>query len=501
MHKKRNLRGVGFAGLVLILVAGGVRAENQVRIVHAIKQDTSAPLRDLAAANGREPMSSVPESATRSGNAGGKNPALLLNFAAMGSTGAYLDADPNGAVGATQYVQWTNARYAVYNKTTGMTIVKPTNAKTLWLGFGGTCETTNAGDGIVIYDKAAQRWIISHHSGALPYLQCFAISTTSDASGSYYRYAFQLTTQFPDWPKVGVWPDAYYITMNLMTSHVSVGAEVCALDRTSMLVGSPTAIAQCFTAGSANTDYVLMPADLDGSTPPPAGAPNYLLSLNTNSLDLFTFHVDWVTPANSTLSGPANIPVTPFTEGCNGGFCVPQLGSTQLLDAVGERVMYRLAYRNFSDHESLLATHTVNNSGGTSVGVRWYEIRTPATPVVYQSGTIQPDNNFRSMGSLAMDKAGNILIGYSVSSAAMYPAIAYSGRLSTDPLGTLQAEATLFSGTGAQTGTNDYHWGDYTSMTIDPVDDCTFWYTNEYYKTTGTAWNTRIASFKFSTCQ
>src|SRR5450759_537568 len=459
---KKNLKGGALSGVVLLLAAGIASAQNHVRIVHAIKQDISAPLRDLAgAANAPEPISPVPESSTGSRQSIHKDPAIVLNFAAMGSTGAFLDTDPNGAVGATQYVQWTNARYAVYSKTTGLTIVKPTNAKTLWLGFGGPCETSNAGDGIVLYDKAAQRWIISHHAGAMPYPQCFAISTTSDASGSYYRYAFQLTTQFPDWPKVGVWPDAYYITMNLMTSHVSVGAEVCALDRTSMLVGSPTAIAQCFTAGSANTDYVLMPADLDGSTPPPAGAPNYLLSLNTNSLDLFTFHVDWVTPANSTLSGPANIPVTPFTEGCNGGFCVPQLGSTQLLDAVGERVMYRLAYRNFSDHESLLATHTVNNSGGTSVGVRWYEIRTPATPVVYQSGTIQPDNNFRSMGSLAMDKVGNILIGYSVSSAAMYPASAFSGRLSTDALGTLEPETILFSGTGAQTGINDYHWGDY----------------------------------------
>ncbi len=505
MYNKRSLIGSVLPAVLLLAVAGGVRAQSHVRVIHAIKQDISAPFRDLAAAaNGPAPMSPVPEQAV-SRQTGGKDPSILLNFAGMSSVGVFLDADPNGAVGATQYVQWTNARYSVRSKTTGLVIVPPTSAKKLWTGFGGNCETTNPGDGIAIYDKAAQRWIVTHHTGSLPYLQCFAISTTSDASGQYFRYSFQLTTLFPDWPKVGVWPDAFYVTMNLLVSNASVGAEVCALDRTNMLAGSPAATAQCFTTGSANTDYVLMPADLDGSTPPPAGAPNYLLALNTNSLDLFKFHVDWLNPASSTLTGPVNIPVTPFVNGCGGGFCVPQLGTPQLLDAVGERVMYRFAYRNFGDHESLLATHTVNNNSGTGVGVRWYEIRTPATPVVYQSGTLQPDNNYRSMGSLAMDKAGNMLIGYSVSSGAMFPAIAYSGRLATDPLGTLRPEVILISGTGAQTptstGASDYHWGDYTSMTVDPVDDCTFWYTNEYYKTSGTLWNTRIGSFKFSTCQ
>jgi hypothetical protein len=476
-----------------------------VRVIKPLKQDLSPPFRDMAAASGAyadAPIAAGPEGAA--GLAGTPYVSTLLNFLGMPSSGSYLDADPNGAVGTTQYVQWTNTRYAVYDKSTGAHIIPPTIANSLWSGFGGSCSTTNSGDGVVAFDKAAQQWVITHHAGSSPYVQCFAISATSDASGQYYRYAFLLTNQFPDWPKVGVWPDAYYITMNLLNprTFASLGAEVCALDRTSMLVGSPAATAQCFTTGSANTDYVLQPADLDGLTAPPTGAPNYLLSLNVNSLDFYTFHVDWITPSNSVLTGPTNIPVTPFTNGCNGGYCVPQLGSTNLLDAVGERLMYRLAYRNFGDHESLLVNHAINNSNGTSVGIRWYEIRSPGTtPVIYQSGTIQPDATFRTMGSMAMDKMGNMLIGYSKSSASMYPAIAFSGRLATDPLGKLRAEKSLIPGLGAQTGTSDFHWGDYTSMTVDPIDDCTLWYTNEYYKTSGTLWNTRIGAFKFSGCQ
>jgi hypothetical protein len=485
-------------------------ANKRVRIVHAMKHDLSRPFRDMSAAGGvTDSITAVQDLVIGDAAAGAQAVALkrsfslIRGFAGMTSSGAFLDADPNGAVGTTQYVQWTNARYAVYDKGTGTRLLAPTSAKLLWTGFGGGCETTNSGDGVALFDKAAQVWVISHHAGAAPFQQCVAISTSSDATGTYNRYAFQLTNQFPDWPKIGVWPDAYYITINLLnpSNYSSLGAEVCALDRTSMIAGR-AATAQCFTTGSPSTDYVLMPADLDGATPPPSGAPNYLFSLNVNSLDFYTFHVDWLTPANSVLTGPKNIPVTAFTNGCNGGFCVPQLGTTTLLDAVGERLMYRLAYRNFGDHESLLVNHTINNPVGPGVGVRWYEIRSPGTsPVVYQSGTIQPDTNYRSMASMAMDKMGNILIGYSESGATMNPAIMLTGRLATDPRNILATEGAVIFGTGSQTGTGDYHWGDYSSMTVDPVDDCTLWYTNEFYKTSGTLWTTRIASYKFIGCQ
>jgi hypothetical protein len=414
----------------------------------------------------------------------------------------YAYPDSNGAVGATQYMQWTNARYAVFSKATGTPVAGPTPVTHLWSSLGGECATSVAGDGIINYDKMAQRWVVTHHTNSgVPYLQCVAVSTTSDATGSYYLYAFALTQQYPDYPQLGVWPDAYYLTTNLLNPNgfTNISAQVCALDRTNMLIGNPNASAQCKQTATHSAFSVLQPADLDGSTAPPAGAPNYLMSIAQNSLDLFTFHVDWVTPANTTLTYTVGVPVQPFTQACNGGFCIPQEGTTQVLDGVGDRLLHRLAYRNFGAYDVLLINHSV--VAGSSVGVRWYEIRNPGTaPVsVYQQGTYAPDANYRWLGSIAEDHQGNIAIGYSVSSSSMYPAIRYTGRLSTDPLGAMEPEATIFSGAGAQTASGN-DWGNASSMAIDPSDDCTFWYTNEYLTATGTTWLTRIASFKFSAC-
>jgi hypothetical protein len=248
-------------------------------------------------------------------------------------------------------------------------------------------------------------------------------------------------------------------------------------------------------------DYVLEPATLDGATLPPLGSPMYLLGLNTNtldSLDLFQFKVNWSNPANTSFHGPASIPVPAFTQACHGGVCVPQPGTTQMLDGVGDRLMYRLAYRNFGDHEALVVNNSVNDPTGTFVGIQWYEIRSPATPVLYQSGTFMPDSTSRWMGSIAMDKMGNMMLGYSVSSPTVYPGIRATGRLATDPLGTMEAESTIMNGVGYMT---DTHWGDYTSMVVDPVDDCTFWYVGEYMPSSGPGWSTRIASMKFTNCQ
>lgn len=414
----------------------------------------------------------------------------------------YIYPDSNGAPGATQYMQWTNARYEVFSKTTGAKILGPIAAKLLWAGLGGECATTNAGDGIINYDKAAGRWIITHHTGGgVPYLQCVGVSTTSDATGSYYLYAFSLTnTYYPDYPQLGVWPDAYYVTLNLLTpsGFNNVAGEVCALNRASMLAGNPNATAQCLQTVTPHNFSVLQPADLDGATPPPSGAPNYLMALDNNALDLYKFHVDWVTPSNTTLTGPQVIPVTSFTQACGGGYCIPQLGTTEVLDGVGDRLLHRLAYRNFGSYDVLVVNHSI--VAGSSVGVRWYEIRYPeSNPVVYQQGTQAPDSNYRWLGSIGMDQGGDIAVGYSVSSKSMYPAIRYAGREPGDALGTLETEVNVFSGTGAQTASGN-DWGNASSMSIDPVDDCTFWYTNEYLTTTGTSWDTRINSFKFSAC-
>src|SRR5205807_1919318 len=222
---------------------------------------------------------------------------------------------------------------------------------------------------------------------------------------------------------------------------------------------------------------------------------------DVNSLTLFKFHVDFATPGNSTFSTPTSIPVAPFTPLCAGARgCVPQSGGdgTQL-DSLADRLMYRLAYRNFGDHESLVVNHTV--AVDSNSGVRWYEIQNPnGTPTVAQQSTFAPDSNFRWMGSIAMDGSGDIALGYSVSSASMFPSIAFAGRTLADPASTLGSETTIISGGGSQTG-NLTRWGDYSAMQIDPSDDCTFWYTTEYLKNSGSFnWNTRIANFKFPGC-
>ena len=414
----------------------------------------------------------------------------------------YAPPDTNGAVGATQYVQLVNVSLAVFDKATQAAVYGPVPINTLWSGFGGPCEADNDGDPVVVYDKAANRWVISQFAvTAAPYFQCVAVSATSDATGAYYRYAFSYGSLFPDYPKMGVWPDAYYITFNMFTN-VFQGAKVCAYDRASMLVGAP-ATQQCFQLSSSFGG--LLPADLDGATAPPAGSPNYLLNRAASSLNLWRFHVDWVNPGNTALSGPINIPVAAYTAACNGGTCIPQSGTRQKLDSLADRLMFRLAYRNFGTYESLVATHSVqvgSNKRNSYAGVRWYELRNPGgTPTVYQQSTFAPDSTFRWMGSIAMDKQGNMALGYSASSSQIHPAIRYTGRLASDPLSTMQAETSLIEGMGSQLA-NLSRWGDYSAMTVDPVDDCTFWYTSEYLKANGTFnWSTRIASFKFSGCQ
>jgi hypothetical protein len=420
----------------------------------------------------------------------------------VGSNGStysvtFAPPDTNGSVGATQYVQWVNTSFAVFDKATGNVTYGPAAGNTLWTGFGGPCQTDNDGDPIALYDKAANRWIMTQFavSGGPPYYQCIAVSQTSDATGAYYRYAFQFSN-FNDYSKIGIWPDAYYMSFNMFQGNTFLGSNVCAMDRSSMLNGLPAAM-QCFQLGSSFGG--LLPSDLDGNTAPPSGAPNYFLNFGVNSLNLWKFHVDWASPGNTTLTGPANIPVAAFSEACGGGACIPQIGTNQRLDSLGDRLMYRLAYRNFGDHEALVVNHSV--TAGSSVGIRWYEIRSPgATPAVYQQGTFAPDSNYRWMGSIGMDKTGNIALGYSVSGSSMFPAIRYTGRASGDPLGTLQAENTILNGSGSQTRTLD-RWGDYSAISIDPQNDCTFWYTNEYLQSNGTFnWHTRIASFKFPSC-
>jgi hypothetical protein len=495
-----------------------------VEVSAAVRHDVSPRLDHLSptapsAANLRErPLRLVgpgstpnqPDGATQQ-TAGSAAEAILgTGFAGVGKgdygfSPAYAPPDTTGAVGETQYVQWVNVDFAIFDKATGALQYGPAGGNTLWQGFGGACETDNAGDPIVQYDKIAKRWILTQFTAAAtPYLQCVAVSTTSDALGSYNRYAFSYGTVFPDYPKLSVWPDGYYITFNMFTSTFQ-GAKVCAYDRAKMLVGQ-AATQQCFQLSALYGG--LLASDLDGSNLPPDGAPNPVLNFGASSLNLWRFHVDWANSANTTFTGPIGIPVASFSRACNGSNCVPQPGTTQKLDSLGDRLMWRLAYRHHADgHESLVVNHSVSVGVGTS-SVRWYELRNAAgatlgtaTPVVYQQSTLgASDGIHRWMGSAAMDQAGDIAVGYSASSSSVYPSIRYTGRVPSDPLNTMQTETIVKAGTGSQLP-NLSRWGDYSTMTIDPVDDCTFWYTSEYLKTNGTwNWSTWITPFRFPNC-
>jgi hypothetical protein len=408
--------------------------------------------------------------------------------------------DTNGAVGATQFVQWVNTAFAVYDKS-GNLLAGPTAGNTLFTNLGGACAANNSGDIIAQYDKAAGRWVLTQPVFTAPFMQCVAVSQTSDATGIYNLYAFG-EPNFNDYPKLGIWPDGYYFSFNMFSGNTFVGARACAFDRSKMLAGA-AATQICFQQSSSVAS--LLPSDLDGTTAPPTGEPDFYLNFGTNALNLFKFHVDFATPANSTFTGPTTIPVAAFTAACSGGgTCIPQPNTNNKLDSLADRLMYRLAYRNFGTHESLVVNHSVTVSGtrhSSVTGVRWYEIRSPnGTPTVFQQGTFSPNSNSRWMGSIAMDKVGDIALGYSESSGSLVPSIAYTGRVPTDALGTMEAENLVFTGSGSQTG-GLHRWGDYSSMSVDPVDDCTFWYTNEYLKASGSFnWSTRVISFKFPGC-
>jgi len=397
-----------------------------------------------------------------------------------------------------------NEGYQVFDKITGASILGPNTIESLWSGFGGLCQFSGSGDPVVVYDQIANRWVMTEIAGSsIPTEFCVAVSTTSDATGTYNRYDFHLNNNFNDYPKIAVWPDAYYISVNLFDSSgtVYLGPQATALDRTKMLAGQPATFVSMPALGPDQPP--MLPSDLDGKESPGAGAPNsYVLFPSSGKYNLYHFHVDFVNPLNSTFTLFASPDAAPFTLLCPGNRnCVPQgrANAENRLDATGDRPMFRLAYRKFRDaHESLVGTYTVSSRG--VAGIRWFELRgVTAGPVtVFQESTYQPDRNWRWLGSAAMDKFGNLAIGFSTSGFYIFPQIRYAGRLATDPLNTLgQGEAHLFDGTGSQLETGS-RWGDYSDLTVDPVDDRTFYYTNEYYDTTNTFdWRTRIGSFRF----
>jgi hypothetical protein len=416
--------------------------------------------------------------------------------------------DTNGDIGPNHYVQSVNLIFAVYSRG-GQRLLGPLPNNAVWAGFGGACQTSNNGDPIVLYDHMADRWLLSQFTTAAPFHQCIAISQTGDPTGAWFRYDYIIPSGiFNDYPKFGVWPDGYYMSAG-SRGIPGPTTDVFAFERDQMIVGGIARMVNFTTPASIG--YVApMPADLDGPLPP-VGAPNTFVGVKQSvpqAIFTFEFRADWNNPANSTfgLDGMPNntLPVAPFVLICpSTRNCIPQPGGAIGLDALtGRYVMYRAQYRNFGTHESIVFNHTVD-AGAARAGVRWYEIRDPeGAPVVFQQGTFAPNDGLhRWMGSAAMDELGNLAVGYSLASATVPSSIWYAGRLAGDPLGTLaQGEAALVVGGGSQTSTGS-RWGDYSNLSVDPVDDCTFWYTTEYYAATSVnGWVTRIGRFRFPSC-
>jgi hypothetical protein len=425
-----------------------------------------------------------------------------VHFDGVGAQG-FAPSDVNLAIGPNHIVQTVNVRLAVYNKS-GTLLSGPTNFTTFFAPLGGNCAA-GASDPIVNYDRLADRWVISDIGISSTFSQCVGVSKTNDPTGAYTLYAYSFGANLNDYPKLGVWPtatnSAYLATYNIFqNAQFFSGSDLCGFDRTKMLAGNASAAQLCVL--TPNTEGGYLPSDLDGPTPPTDGTPGLFLTWqNNNPGQLFLRKLTMNFAAGTaTLSNPTTINTANTTLACgNGGACVPQKGTTQVLATLGDRLMYRMAYRKFPDHERVVINHSVAN--GAQVAIRWYELLDlSGAPTLNQQGTFAPDTTYRWMASAAMDKSNDIAIGYSASSSTINPAIRFSGRVPTDPSGTLQSEASILEGTGSQTSGLS-RWGDYTALQVDPGDDCTFWYTNQYQKVNGSFnWSTHIGSFIFSNC-
>jgi hypothetical protein len=417
-------------------------------------------------------------------------------FTKDGPSANVYPPDPNCEIGTNDFLQILNAssgsQYNIYSKTGVITHTGNTNS--LWTQVG----TSGGGDPIVMFDQQADRWLLTEFDNSADAV-LVAVSQTSDPAGAYYIYEFQ-TLNFPDYPKYFIWNNAYCFTTNEQTS----ASPVYALNRSALLAGAVVSTAQRFTVPyfSAIGFQLASGADWDGMLAPPAGSPAYVLRIyddawngGTDHIELWSLTLDFAIPANSSISGPVNLNVNPFdSEICSGGYCIDQPGSSSL-DALQEILMHRVQYRNFGSYESMVLNHVVDVTGtGAKAGVRWYELRkTGAGPwTVYQQSTYSPDNNSRWMASIAQDGAGNIALGYSISGTSTYPSLRITARNASDPLNTMTyPEVQIATGVSTYTGGR---WGDYSMMTVDPVDERTFWFTGEYSKASN--YGTRIAKFK-----
>jgi hypothetical protein len=448
-----------------------------------------------------------------------------------GFTPASIPPDTNGRVGATQYVQWNNTSFAIWDKT-GRLLYGPVAGNTLFQPLGGACATHNDGDPVVAYDILSGRWILSQFViGASPDFshQCVAVSATGDALGSYYLYDFVTdSTNLVDYPKIGVWPDGYYMTGHVFNAAGTayLAGRIFVFERDKMLKGEPAQqLQRDLRTYNGKSQYGFLPSDLDSLTPPPAGEAAFVIGpdpVNTQNLDSTRVAVTWgntptITLTETRISATWNLPPCVGSPSNSNFNCVPQPSpatAADYLDNLYYHVMYRLPYRNFGGNpvqESLVANITNRGSASNPPhgAIRWFEFRntggSTTTPTVFQASTYDPDTAYRWMGSIAMDKDHNIALGYSKSSPSIKPGIYVTGRLGSDPLNTMGAEATVTAGSGVQIGANPFNrWGDYSAMTLDPVDQCSFFYTNEYYRNqqdgNNEDWATRVASYRFGSC-
>jgi hypothetical protein len=445
--------------------------------------------------------------------------------------------DPVGDVGPNHYVEMVNLAYAVYDKT-GNLVAGPFAIGDLWAGFAVEDCTDPSGDPVVLYDQQVNRWILSQFTTRGPkYYDCVAVSKTPDPTGEYYRYAFVTQPDpelpggsfFPDYPKYGVWTDSYLMTTRDFGDQTGYGISVYALEKAKMISGNPKARAVQFFLDSNVVPLELLgdgllPADIDGHRRPQARVPAPIVGSQDDgafygalfdALNVFELSVQWNSQPEASLTLAARLPVAAFDSifpcAPTSRDCLPQPGianPAQFVDILSyrQRVTHRLAYRNFGTYEAMVTNQSVEARPGIA-GVRWYELRrVDGAYSLYQQGTYAPDDGVhRWMGSAAMDRDGNMALGFSVVNGVdVYPGIRYATRFAGDPLGEMTAEGTIIDGTGVQTTTNS-RWGDYTSLNVDPTDDCTFWYVNEYYTAEGQAtsaagWQTRIASFKLPGC-
>jgi hypothetical protein len=462
-----------------------------------------------------------------------------------------FNVDPNGAVGTKQFMEWTDVNYQAFDKATFAPVwTTPQDGTQPWRNNKMSNCYSIAGDGFILFDRLASRWVIGGHNSpgvGGNYYYCVAISSTDDLSSTtltWYTYSFLLNpvlgknasghTYFPDWPKLGTWADAYYVSFDLedVDNHYQeIGVVACALDRTNMLTDSTPRAMQCFsdpnpipTNGPVYLKHSLIPGDVEGTTAPPVGRDEFLVSIQnppndgeskiSSTINLWDFHVDWVNPANSSFTN-SPISVPQYTPGCYDPtrvtftFCVPEPapgphGGHHKIDSVGDRLMPRLAYRRFGTYESFLVSHTVQAAAG-GIGqtvIRWYELRGSGIPGLFQSGTVNPAKGvYHFIPSIAQDHNGNAAVGYNISSPSLHPSIresSWSLTANYQPV-----EVAIKKGAGDEE--NSQRWGDYSSMTVDPVDDCTFWYVNQYFSTNQVGnsinWDTRVAKFKLSTCQ